>query len=55
MTSPCYECEDRVFGCFGSCERYQTWLAEVRAKNKKNVVVAYVQERMDRDTRRRRR
>jgi len=53
MNSPCYECENRVFGCYHKCDIYQTWLADYRAKTRKSVVAAYVSERVSNQQRRR--
>ena len=33
VESPCYKCEDRVVGCHGTCERYQTY-AGIMANNR---------------------
>lgn len=53
---PCYNCKDRVFGCYHTCEAYQTWRAEwddlqekKRAANKtRDMIDNYVLERNNR-------
>ena len=61
IESPCYECENRIFGCYHSCEAYKTWRERFDAIQRKrrdmkrtdDMMKTYIVEQNERWRRRR--